>query len=244
MESRPVTGLAQHYAAALDWWREAGVDMDFLNEPQAMLAEPEAAAPPLPVAERKPVAPPPAPVPTIGGDRVKWPSTLENFSQWWLTEPSLADAGTRLAPRGSAKPQLMILVPMPEAGDSDTLLGSAQGMLVASMLRAMQISADDAYIASAIPVHQPLSDWDALQSAGLGDVLAHHIGLVAPRRLLVLGNDLLPLLGLEKRQGVRELVLNGMRVELLASFAPDNLLANAKARANLWRRWLEWTQDA
>ena len=91
---------------------------------------------------------------------------------------------------------------MPEAGDSDSLLSGPHGTLVANMLRAMQIAPDKAYVATAIPRHQPLTDWDALQAAGLGEVLAHHITLAAPRRLLVLGNDILPLLGLEKRQGV------------------------------------------
>ncbi len=244
MESDPSHNLAESYAAAVDWWREAGVDMDFADVAEAMLSDPAAPAT-VPLAERKKpepaVVPPP---PSIGGERATWPSTLDQFAIWWLSEPSLAESGQRVPPRGCAQAELMVLVPMPEAGDSDVLLSAAQGVLVANMLRAMQIAPDAAYIASALPQHQPLADWAVLQASGLGDVLAHHIALVAPRRLLVLGNDILPLLGLEKRQGVREIPLNGTAVELLASVAPDNLLENAKARANLWRRWLDWTGNA
>ena len=56
MTDTPFPALAEDYAAALDWWREAGVDADFLDEPSGWLIEPEAddavTAPP-------PPAPPP-----------------------------------------------------------------------------------------------------------------------------------------------------------------------------------------
>lgn len=243
MESR--SGLADSYTAAIDWWREAGVDLDFHDEAQALLREPESASPQAAAAVAHKQAKPAAPLlPAIGGDRADWPSTLDQFAAWWLAEPSLTDAAPRVPPRGAAQAELMVMVPMPESGDNDSLLSGNHGTLVANMLRAMQIAPDKAYIAAALPAHQPLADWPALQASGLGAVLAHHINLAAPRRLLVLGNDILPLLGLEKRQGVRELPLNGTVVELLASVAPDNLLENAKARANLWRRWLDWTGNA
>ncbi len=242
MESPSTVGLAQSYAAAIDWWREAGVDMDFVDSPAAMLHAVEAASQQTAAVEvRHKPEPELPPAPTIGGDRATWPKTIEEFAPWWLAEPSLAANGTRVPPRGLARADLMVIVPMPEAADTDTLLSAAHGTLVANMLRAMQIAPDKAYIAAALPHHQALTDWPTLQAAGLGVVLAHHIALVAPRRLLVLGNDILPLLGLEKRQGVREVPVNGSAVPLLASFDPDNLLQNAKARANLWRRWLDWT---
>lgn len=239
------SGLAQQYAAAIDWWREAGVDMDFHDEAQALLREAEsAAAPATPVIERKQAEPAAPPPPAIGGDSADWPATFDQFANWWLAEPTLADAAPRVPPRGVAQADLMVLVPMPEAQDTDSLLSGPHGTLVANMLRAMQIAPDKAYIASALPAHQPHADWAALQAAGLGALLLHHITLAAPRRLLVLGNDILPLLGLEKRQGVRQLPLNGTVVELLASVGPDNLLGHAKARANLWRHWLDWTRNA
>lgn len=245
MDSRAPSGLAGHYAAAIDWWREAGVDQDFGNDPTCWLAEPDAApAAPTPATPQKRTPANVAPAaPSLGGDRANWPASLADFAGWWLAEPSLAPAGTRVPPRGAAGADLLVLVPMPEAGDTGQLLSGAQGTLVANMLRAMGIAPEAAYIASALPRHMPLADWPGLQTDGLGEVVAHHIDLVAPRRLLVLGNDILPLLGLEKRQGVRDLPLNGKAIQLLASYAPDHLLENAKARAALWRRWLEWTQD-
>lgn len=244
MNSCPHPGLAEQYAAALDWWREAGVDMDFADTPTAWLSEPQQdrveerqqAVPPV----RK-AAPAPPPAPRIGGDRDGWPASLDQFVPWWMAQPLLGPQPGRVPPRGAANADLMVLVPMPEAADTDRLLSGPEGALVSGMLRAMGIAGDAAYVASALPVHQPLPDWGSLAQAGLGEILLHHIALAAPRRVIVLGSDLLPLIGLEKRQGVREVPVNGTSVQLLSSYAPEYLLASAKARAGLWRRWLEWT---
>jgi uracil-DNA glycosylase len=171
------------------------------------------------------------------------PAILASSPPWWMAQPLLGPLPGRIPPRGAAQADLMVLVPMPEATDTDRLLSGKEGALVSAMLRAMGIAGDAAYIASALPAHQPLPDWAGFAQAGLGEILLHHIALAAPRRVIVLGSDLLPLLGLEKRQGVREVPVSGGTVELLSSYAPEYLLANAKARASLWRRWLEWTVE-
>lgn len=240
--------LADQFAAALDWWREAGVDSDFVEQAVNFLADPAPQPTPAPTVATKAVKadPPPPPAPRIGGDKAGWPATLAQFPAWWLAEPGLDDApvAARVPPRGVAGADLMVLVPMPEAGDGEQLLSGRQGQLVAAMLRAMGIAPDAAYIAAALPRHMPVADWDGLREAGLRDVVLHHLALAAPRRILVLGQDVLPLVGLEKRQGVRELPLNESSVPLLASLAPDILLGNPRSRADLWRRWLDWTETA
>lgn len=244
----PTPTLADQFAAALDWWRDAGVDSDFVEQPLNLLAEPAPPPPPTPPPAAKAArqdVPPPV-MARLGGEQATWPATLADFTAWWLTEPTLdeAPATNRVPPRGTAGAELMVLVPMPEAADTEQLLAGKQGQLVATMLRAMGIAPDAAYIASALPRHTPVADWDGLGAAGLGQVLLHHITLAAPRRIMVLGQDVLPLLGLEKRQGVRDLPLAESGLPLLASLAPDILLGNARSRADLWRRWLDWTGTA
>jgi hypothetical protein len=244
---RPAPPLPDQFAAALSWWRDAGVDAVFADEPAKLFdvpqdGEPTAAAPPPPKANAAPVAEPPPP--TIGGDKVGWPTRLADFVPWWLSETTLT-AGpvtARVAPRLATRTMLLVLVPMPEREDSVELLSGKQGLLVGNMLRAMGIPPEAASIAAALPSHMPAADWDALREQGLGEVIRHLVTLAAPQRLLVLGQDVLPLLGLEKRQGVRELPES--RVPLLASLAPDILLGNARSRADLWRRWLDWTETA
>lgn len=248
MDHPPSPTLADQFAAALDWWRDAGVDSDFVEQPVNMLAEPAPPPPPAPSPAAKAArqeAPPPV-MARMGGEKAAWPATLADFAGWWLTEPTLdeAPATNRVPPRGAAGAELMVLVPMPEAGDGEQLLSGKHGQLVTAMLRAMGIAPEVAYVAAALPRHMPVADWEALREAGLGQVLLHHITLAAPRRVLVLGQDVLPLLGLEKRQGVRNLPLAESGLPLLASLAPDILLGNPRLRADLWRRWLDWTGTA
>lgn len=240
-------------AAALEWWREAGIDFAYSDEGESLLdvAEPAPAGdkpsempgqtgPALPVAAEPRVQ--------MGGARESWPTDLEQFAGWWLEEKSLAPPGThpRVPPRGPAGAQLMIVVPEPEEGDSDTLLAGPQGRLLASMLKAMAIPAEEIYLAAALPRHLPLPDWDALGKEGLGEVLAHHISLVAPKRLLVLGSSILPLLGhgaAHAPADLREFNHEGARVPALAGPDLQTLLLRAGERARLWQRWLAWTEQ-
>jgi DNA polymerase len=246
MESREPLSLAEQFAAACDWWREAGIDQDFHDAPETLLKAPEStseAPKPTQQAPRPAEEPAPPPISQIGGDPAQWPQALDEFHGWWMREESLDLAGTlqRIPPRGVPQADLMVLVPMPEHGDSEHLLSGEQGTLVRNMLRAMEIAEGNSYLASVLPRHTPLADWDSILANGMGKVLFHHIALAAPKRLLVLGRDILPLLGIEKRQGVAKLSLGETSIQLLASFAPENLLQNAKLRADLWRRWLDWT---
>ena len=163
------TPLAEQIAAAQAWWREAGVDFVFHDEPRAWLADdaPPAHSAAAVTAPASPVEPPRA---RIGGDPSGWPQDLAAFHRWWLEDPSLDTGGAalRVAPRGEAGAALMILVPMPEAEDSDTLLSERHGTLVGNMLRAMNIPPERAYLAAALPRHASHPDWAGLAARGLG----------------------------------------------------------------------------
>jgi len=255
MESHSALTLERQIAAALDWWREAGVDLAFADEPSGWLNPPaDAAAAGIPPSanKAKPAgdAPPPAPVPRMGGDPGQWPQDLAQFREWWLAEPTLDAGGSapRVAPRGNAGARLMVLVPMPEPEDGERLLAGREGALVGNMLAAMGIGEDAAYVAAALPRHMAEPDWRALDGEGLGAVLLHHLALARPERLLVLGRNILPLLGHDPAQSpaaIKETAIQGaaaqMLVPTLAGFAPGRLLENARQRALLWRRWLDWT---
>lgn len=241
------TPLAEQIAAAQAWWREAGVDFVFHDEPRAWLADdaPPAHSAAAVTAPASPVEPPRA---RIGGDPSGWPQDLATFHRWWLEDPSLDTGGAalRVAPRGEAGAALMILVPMPEAHDRNTLLSGPEGKLLAALATAMGLAADAIYFAAALPGHMPLPDWQQLRDGGLGEVLLHHIRLVSPTRLLVLGTRILPLLGHDPAQaapGVSELAIQERKVPVLASYAPERLLGSARQRAGLWRTWLDWTDE-
>ncbi len=241
MEMENAPNLAEAIAAAHTWWSEAGVDLSFRDDPQAWLAPgPDEAAPFSPAQTTMAAEPE-----RIGGDRARWPRDLGSFAAWWLEEPSLdATIRGRVAPRGPVNAPLMIVVPMPEAEDRDVLLAGRQGSLLANMARAMGFAQDQVYFASALARHALLPDWLEHADRGMGEVLLHHIGLVAPQRLIVLGRDVLPLLGHDPAQGapaVSELSIQSRKLEWLSSYAPGRLLDHPRYRAQLWRRWLDWT---
>ncbi len=255
MAVRPKIAPDRELAAYWGWWREAGVEGDFSDEPQALLrlVEEDAldAGNASDAQSRGPEAPEAEPV-SIGGTAEAWPRELAAFREWWLAEPSLdlPGSGPRLPPRGAENAALLVLVPMPEPGDRERLLEGREGALITAMLAAMGIAPAEAYIAAALPRHMAAPDWAGLEASGLGAITRHHLMLARPQRLLVLGHAILPLLGHDPSQSpaaVRDTAIKAApgaaSVPTLASFAPGRLLENARQRAILWRRWLDWTNQ-
>ncbi|ABD26220.1 hypothetical protein Saro_1780 [Novosphingobium aromaticivorans DSM 12444] len=248
---KPAPSFGDALAAALDWWRDAGVDGTFVDEPQDWLAAARLAAAAQAPTPQKPLreliaerddSPPP---PTVS-DRSGWPTELAAFADWWLAEPVLAPAGLRrLVPAGPAGAKLMIVVPMPSADDGDTLLSGRAGRLLDAMLAAMGLERGETYIASAIPAHVPMPDWAALRQAGIGDVLLHHIALVAPDRLLILGaTSISTLLGNDPpnlAHSLQAINQNPSVIAALPAWDLEAMLARPALKAGFWSRWLDWT---
>ncbi len=235
-------GIGIDLAAALDWWREAGVDGDFTEAPQDWLAETLVGA----SAPQPALAEPDKPAPQIGGLPSTWPKNLAEFRAWWLDEPSLAIAGLqRVGSAGPHRAALMVLVAMPEADDAETLLSGKTGRLLDALLEAFGLNRPQVYLASALPARVALPDWEALTEQGMGAVTAHHIALAAPQRLVVLGRGgISTLLGNGSAQSAAYLsVFNHESVSVPMLITPDleALLVSPGMKAGLWNRWLDWT---
>lgn len=249
-QTDPATDPAAALAAVLDWWREAGVDHAFSDDPRTWLAEPAASEPEQPgrpaaqPAQARPAPPGPAVERLAGLDAL--PASLEQFQQWWLTEPSL-DGGHiagRVPPRGIEGAALMVLVDHPEAEDAQVLLAGPQGRLLQAMFTAMGIGPDSAYIAACLPRHMPLPDWAGLDAAGLGQVVRHHIALARPQRLLVFGRHISPLLGhdpTKTAEPLRQFNHESVSIPLLIAPGLANLAGRPRSKAGLWQAWLDWT---
>lgn len=147
----------------------------------------------------------------------------------------------------------MVVVPMPEMIDAETgmLLSGPQGKLLRAMLRVMNLAEQDCYLAAALPRAMPAPDWAMLHEEGMGTVLAHHIALAAPQRLLLLGDRILPLLGHDPSQKPALLPLinqseagnlrpDAESVRVLAAQDLGMLLENPRRKAGFWRSWLHW----
>ena len=239
--------LRENIAAALDWWREAGVDGDLQDAAQCWMAVKTAEK--LPKAEAQRVAPSPAAAPASPSmiDRGSWPQQFGSFTQWWLTEAWLDEGriSSRVPPRGDQGAELMILVAEPEREDSEKLLSGPQGRLLAAMLSAFGIRENTAYVASVLPRHTPHADWDAVAARGLGQLACHHITLAAPQRLIVFGSTILSLLGHDSANnpgGVAEFAHGDCKVPMLAARDLAVLRERPRWKAALWQNWLDWTE--
>jgi DNA polymerase len=220
-------------ASVLDWWSDAGVDMLADDEPRDWLAPPavkrEAAAPPDAVAE---------PV------EEKLPDTLVAFVAWRLGEdaPEAGWMTPRVGPQGSPDAPLMILTDMPEAGDTESLTGGAPGRLLDRMLAAIGESRDSAYIASvatACPIggRIPPDQEERLISLAL-----HHIGLVSPKKLLILGQTANRVGGAAdgsaSLNGIRDIKHSGGNTDGVTIRHPRFLLDHPAGKADAWRQLL------
>lgn len=239
-------GLASHIAATLDWWRDAGVDHDWSDAPQSWIAPPEPVVAqseePLAVAPARPEAPVPASI-----DRSNWPQTFDALAPWWLTSDWLGRAAPeeRTPARGPAGAELMVLVGEPEPGDREILLSGPQGRLLDAMLVAMGLDPASVYRASVLPRAMPHADWAALAVQGLGELASHHIALAAPKRLIVFGGHILPLLGHDPANNPTssaQINHGAHKIPLLALRDLAVLLERPRWKAGIWQSWLDWSQ--
>ncbi|MGB7374468.1 hypothetical protein [Pontixanthobacter sp.] len=258
----PEHTLAEEFAAAVAWWKEAGVDHDFADDATDWLADTpvpadSASAAPstygstsaTPLAPVRPLAQRPvkSPPQKIGGNTDSWPSDLAAFQQWWLSDPSIDDGGAFpvVGPTGNAGCSLMVIVADPEESDTATLLSGRHGQLLTGMMRAAGTADDAVYTASVLRRHTPMPDWAALSAAGIGDVLLHHVRLAAPKRIVTFGRNIPPLLGNDTAQGtaiLQNVNHDGESIPAMGAGSLAELLRSAGRRQKFWQRWLEWTQ--
>ena len=219
---------AQAAASALDWWQEAGVDTLVEESPRDWLAPPAAArAAPAAVVEAAPAAP---------------PATLAAFESWRVSAAAPDFGwGPSVAPGGDAEAGLMVLLDVPEREDAAAghLLGGEAGRLFDRMLAAIGRNRQSIYLAS-LAVARPISGRIASgAAAGLAELARYHIGLVRPKRLLVMG-DAANRAVLGTSAAASGSILHVVKhaagqSEAVATFHPRFLLENPAQKARAWR---------
>lgn len=163
-------------ASAIEWWRDAGVDTLVDDVPRDWLAAPVRA---------------PAPTETTAQPDAL-PGTYEAFAAWRLgpDAPEAAWSGVSLAASGPADATVMVLVDCPDRddGQAGALLSGEPGVLFDRMLAAIGLSRATVHIA-AVCARRPAGGRAAREiDARLGEIARHHVGLIAPERLLLLGD--------------------------------------------------------
>lgn len=248
---------AKEAASALEWWRDAGVDV---------LVEDAAAgwlAPPLNVRAEEGLSG--AKVRLEGQSQVfrdasshalnrssartkggaanfaPLPATLAAFLDWRTGDeaPEAGWHGPAIASTGPEAAELMVLVDCPERDDRDLLSGQA-GRLFDRMLAAIGLSRDAIHLAAVCWKRPTAGRVPRDVEARLGAIAQHHVALVAPKRLILMGNAASrAVLSMDVPEGRERLrALNhrsGTEGQALATFHPRLLLERPEMKAQAWR---------
>lgn len=218
--------------SALQWWLDSGVDTIVGEEPRDWLRP--KAPPAVPAARASVPAPAPADEP---------PAQLDLFQAWLRSSESLpyaAPAAPRICPAGDPTAGLMIVVDMPTAEDctTGTLLSGEAGRLFDRMLAAIGRDRSSIYFAALSCFRSPSGQLSGEPQKQCALLARHHIGLAAPRALLLFGDPASKaLLGLpvaRARGRWHEIATHQGAVRALATISPRQLLDHPTQKRLAW----------
>jgi DNA polymerase len=232
--------------SALNWWEEAGVDMFVDEEPRDWLAQPATSAP-LPIdaaPDRPPVAatsPQSAAPHAAAAVPAALPADLAAFRRFLLQDASVpGPPAARIDATGDPASGAMLILDMPEQGDraAEQLLSGEVGQLFDKMLGAMGLSRETAYLVPLSPARSASGRLTPDIVATLGTLMRHHIALVRPKRLLLLGDaPTRALLGfgcVEARGRSHEISGDFGQIPAIASFHPRLLIQTPDRKKAAW----------
>jgi uracil-DNA glycosylase len=220
----------RHHEATslLRWWHDAGVDVAVSESACDWLGKAIAANRVVPEQVMAPAAP--------------LPITYEAFREW-LATADFAESGPasrRLPPTGDPGSELMILADFPDHCDIDagTPLSGALAELFDKMLSALGRDRSTVYIAALSP-GRPMSGRLQQESiVALAEIARHHIALVAPKQLWLMGSAASrAILGIDDaaaRGKLHDVNLNGRKVKVIATAHPRFFEGSKARKAAAW----------
>jgi DNA polymerase len=219
--------------SALTWWTEAGVDTLVDEAPRDWLR-------PKKSGEAAPSVPAPA---TAEAPDDSLPGQLDLFQAWLASSDRLdfaAPAAPRVCPAGDPQSGLMILADMPTGEDcaAGALISGEAGRLFERMLAAIGRDRNSVYLAALSCIRSPSGQLNSDSMKSCAALARHHIGLAAPRAVLLFGDSCAKaLLGLsvpQARGRWHEIATHAGPVKALATIAPRQLLDSPRLKAMAW----------
>lgn len=224
-----MTGVGEYdrqvLESALDWWRDAGVDVAVQDAPRDWFAPPVQA--PSPAAPRPDDA---------------MPDDWEAFLAWRNGEhaPDTKWSGPSLLASGPLDAEVMVLSDAPDREDCSAglLLSGEPGRLFDRMLAAIGLERGAVHLASVCTKRPAGGRLGRDDQERLSEIARHHVGLVAPERLLLLGDAasraVLGTSVVEARGRSHAMNHKSGTSEVFASFHPRFLLENPARKREAW----------
>lgn len=239
--------------ALLAWWAMAGVDACVDEHPSDWLGQEDTFRS---IGNASPAGAIPSPnVRPAKGLRGRasahsqtqgWPSSLPDFEIWLETGKSMTEhvwPGPTVLPSGPAGAPLMVVLDMPEAVDGTLVRGGYLSgdadRLLDGMIRAMGFSRDAIHIAALSTRRPPGGILPDEAGHQLAARMKHHIALVAPSAVLVLGDGTSRFLGTTSDDASNPILRNinhdSGTVGAIATFHPRFMLRQPAAKGECWR---------
>jgi uracil-DNA glycosylase len=218
----------QNVASLLRWWVEAGYDAPVSDKPTPWIGRAKLA---------KPTG---APKPAV---EMAIPDTLNAFVDMLMTSTTLPLEGPmshRVRPFGDVAAEFMIVTDMPERGDHDVgqLMSGEVGALFDRMLAAIKLDRSKIYCAALCPARTASGQLSPEAEQELGKLALHHIHLVAPKRVWLLGQTTArAVFGPDNAQlaGQKRIINHeDSNIDCVASMHPRLLIQNPKLKAKVW----------
>lgn len=224
--------------SALAWWLDAGVDAAIQEEPRNWLKPPAPRAPPTPaVAE--------APQPNVVQPDHE---SLAELQEWLAASaqlPLASAAAKRILPHGPQNAAVMLLSDAPVFEDyaAGQPIGADAWELAKRMLAAIGIKPEEAYSASLSPIYAPGARPGPNDREAFARIARRHIGLAAPKRLLLFGDGPSQALLGKPLVHARGHVHKIEGVRTVATFHPRNLVNNPSNKSWAWKDLLLLMED-
>jgi DNA polymerase len=231
MERGSETLTREEAESLVSWWADAGVDTlvgesarDWLND------EPTASRPTTPTGAET-------------SDEETLPAQLDLFRAWLASSEKLpfsAPNTPRVCPAGDPTTGLMIVADMPSGQDcsAGTLMSGEAGALFDNMLKAMGRDRDSVYLTALSCIRSPSGQLNSESAQRCATLARHHIGLAAPKAVLLFGDACAKaLLGLpvaQARGRWHEIATHAGPVKALATIGPKQLLDAPRLKALAW----------
>jgi len=225
------------------WWSLAGVDLDYSDQPAALLAAepaipPTIAAPPVAVTERLPE------VTRTSVPAEPLPSVYHDFIAWLANDNGLIEAGwskSRVLPQGALEPEIMVISALPEKnrnGDVQLFNPDNQALLE-KMLSAIGCDSEQSYLTTIAVSASVDGRIDEQHWPSLKNRLLHHIGLVRPKRVICFGDLAAKIIFdqdmLTARKNKQFINHSSSKTEAIVTFHPRILIERPLFKAEAWK---------
>ena len=221
-------------ASLLGWWLEAGVDLAVTETPRDWLKKAPQPAEGAPASDARSS---PGMAPARVAERGE---TLEAFHAYLrhAGDLPLFRAGVaRVLPHGPAHAEVMLVSDLPgrDASADDRPISGEAWQLMVRMLAAIGLKPEQAYVASLACFPSPTNRLEPGELTRCAEDMNHHISLVQPRRLLLLGDGPARALTGQAALQARGRVHRVGGIPAVVTLHPRQLLQRPSDKAHAWR---------